>query len=281
VSAIRARRVRAALSSTRWRVALVVAVVVGVLLGAAIGPHAGSRIALAIGFAVVLAAVVLIVLWVRASSSAEDDFLTAWGRSHALTFVEKPVLGEGTPLLRQGDERKAENGLVGQLEGRPITLCHYTYTTVTYSTDSNGSRTRNETPHPFTVVRIDGVPGEISHLTLHPRSVIDRGWFDRADSALTDNRVIELESIELNRRYKIEVRDSVEDMHVRQVFEPSFMVWCTDQKDVFFELENGELLIAVKQHLDEQEPLDALLEQSRVVLTRLAAASASADRSPS
>jgi hypothetical protein len=281
VGAIRARRVRAALRSTRWRVAFAVAALAGALLGAGVGQHAGTRVALAIGFAVVLAAIVLVVLWIRASGSAEDDFLTAWGRSHDLTFVESPTLGEGTPLLRQGDSRKAENGLVGKLEGCPVTLCHYTYTTVSHSTDSNGAQQRHETDHPFTVVRMDGIAGAISHMTLHPRSVVDRGWFDRADSAMTANRVVELESMELNRRYKLEVRDAVEDIHVRQVFEPSFMVWCTDQDDVFFELENGELLVAVKRHLDEQAPLDALLDQSRVVLTRLAAASASADRSPS
>jgi hypothetical protein len=118
-------------------------------------------------------------------------------------------------------------------------------------------------------------------MTFHPRGVLDRGWFDRADSALTPDRVVELESTELHRRYKLEVRDEVADVDVRQVFEPSFIVWCTDQKDVFFEVESGELIVAVKHHLDEQAPLDALLDQSRVVLARLAAASASVDRSPS
>jgi hypothetical protein len=281
VGAIRARRVRAALRSTRWQVALGIAVVVGALLGAGIGPHAGSRVALAVGFIAVLVTAVLIVLWIRASSSAEDDFLTAWGRSHDLTFVESPDLGEGTPLLRQGDSRKAENGLVGQLDGHPLTLCHYTYTVVTHSTDANGVRTHQETDHPFTVARVDGVGGSISHLTFHPRGALDRGWLDRADSALTSNRVVELESMDLHRRYKLEVRDAVADADVRQVFEPSFIVWCTDQKDVFFELEDGELLVAVKRHLAEQAPLDALLAQSRVVLARLAAASAPVDRSPS
>jgi hypothetical protein len=280
VGAIRAHRVRAALRSTRWRVAFAVAIVAGAVLGAALGQHGGARLALAIGLAVALAALVLLVLWIRASGSAEDAFLTAWGRTHELTFVESPILGEGTPLLRQGDSRKAENGLVGQIDSRPVTLCHYTYTVVTYSTDSNGAQQRHESNHPFTVVRVDGVPGPITHMTLHPRSIIDRGWLDRADSALTPNRVVELESMELNRRYKLEVRDSVSDVDVRQVFEPSFMVWCTDQGNVFFELENGELLVAVKHHLCEQAPLDALLDQSRVVLARIAAASAPAVRSP-
>jgi hypothetical protein len=281
VGAIRARRVRAALRSGRWRVALAIAAVLGALLGAALGNDALTRVALAVGLMVVLVAALLIVLWVRASRSAEDDFLTTWGRSHGLEFVEEPSLGEGTPLLRQGDERKAENGLVGELQGHPVTLCHYTYTDVTHTTDANGARQRHETDHPFTVVCIDGAVCPVSHMTLHPRGMLDRGWLDRADSAITKDHVVELESMELHRRYKLEVRDGVSDSDVRQVFEPSFMVWCIDQEDVFFELENGELLIAVKRHLDEQAPLDALLVKSGVVLSRLTAVSAPADRSPS
>ncbi|HEY1481027.1 MAG TPA: hypothetical protein VGF46_13395, partial [Gaiellales bacterium] len=172
-----------------------------------------------------------------------------------------------------------ENGLVGSFAGHPVLVCHYTYTVVTYSTDSNGVRTRNESNHPFTVVRLDAVTSDVSRMTLHPRSGLDKGWFDRVDSALTSNRVVELESSELHDRYKLEVKDDVSDIEVRQIFEPSFIVWCLDQKDVLFELESSELLVAVKSHLTEQAPLDALLEQSRAVLERIAAASAPADRS--
>ncbi len=281
VGAIRARHVRASLRSTRWRVAIAVGAIIGALLGAAIGPTTGARIALAIGLGIVLAAVALVVIWIRASGSAEDDFMTAWGRSHDLSFVESPDIGEGTPLLREGDERDAENGLVGELLGRPLTLCHYTYTVVTYSTDSNGVRTRNESKHPYTVARIDDVRTPVARMTLHPRSVIDRGWLDRADSALTSNRVVELESTDMHRRYKLEVHDDVPDIAVRQIFEPSFIVWCIDQQDVLFELEDGVLVVAVKSHLTEQGPLDALLDQSRAVLQRIAAASSPVDRSVS
>ena len=140
VGAIRARRVRAALRSTRWRVAIAVAAIVGrrarsarsastavARLGARDRPRRRAR-----------SASVLIVLWIRASGSAEDDFLTAWGRSHDLSFVESPDLGEGTPLLREGDERRPRTASSASSSGDPLTLCHYTYTVVTYSTDSNG-----------------------------------------------------------------------------------------------------------------------------------------------
>jgi hypothetical protein len=279
VGAIRARHVRAAFRSTGWRVAIALGAIVGAVIGAGVGHSAAARVGLTIGLAVVLAAAVVVVLWIRASSSAEDDFMTAWGRSHDLTFVESLDLGTATPLLREGDEREAENALVGELEGRALTVCHYTYTVVTYSTDANGARTRHESKHPFTVARIDDVRTPVSRMTLHPRSVLDRGWLDRADSALTSNRVVELESDELHRRYKLEVRDDVSDVEVRQIFEPSFMVWCIDQSDVLFELEDGTLVVAVKSHLTEQAPLDALLDQSRAVLDRIAAASVPSDRS--
>jgi hypothetical protein len=279
VSAIRARRVRASLRSDGWRIVLLGAALLGAVLGSALGNHPAEQFFLAIGLAVVLAGVVMIVLWFTASGRAEDDFLTAWGRAQSLTFVESPSIGTGTPLLRQGDERKAENGLVGDVDGHPAIVCHYTYTVVTYSTDANGVRTRRETNNPFTVVRLDEIRTTIERMTLHPRSFLDRGWLDRADSALTSNRVVELESTDLQRRYKLEVGDDVPDVQVRQVFEPTFIVWCLGQQDVMFELENGELLVAVKHHLTEQGPLDALLAQSRAVLQRIAAASAPADRS--
>jgi hypothetical protein len=281
VGAIRARRVRAALRSTGWRFALALAAVVGIVLGVAIGHNVVAHIGLAIGFAVVLVAIVMIVIWVRASGSAEDDFMTSWGASHDLIFEESPGLGSGTPLLREGDEQKAENGLTGWLEGKPLLLCHYTYTVVTHSTNSNGGSTRQESDHPFTVVRISDLACAVSTMSLHPRNMLDRGWFDRADSALTKNRVVELESTDMHSHYKLEVRDDVPDLAVRQVFEPTFIVWCLDQKDVFFELEDGELVVAVKNHLSEQAPLDALLEQSRLVLERISAVPAPADRSAS
>jgi hypothetical protein len=279
VSAIRARRVRASLRSDGWRIVLLGAALLGAVIGSALGHRPAEQFFLAIGLAIVLAAAVLVVIWVRASGSAEDDFLTTWGGAHGLAFVESPSIGSGTPLLRQGDERKAENGLVGDIDGHPAIICHYTYTVVTHTTDSNGVQTRQETNHPFTVARLDDVRTTVARMTLHPRNVLDRGWLDRADSALTSNRVVELESSDLQRRYKLEVGDDVPDVQVRQVFEPTFIVWCLDEKDVLFELENGELLVAVKHHLSEQGPLDALLEQSRAVLQRIAAATAPADRS--
>jgi hypothetical protein len=278
LGAIRARRMRAALRSEGWRIVMVGAALLGAVVGAFIGKHPASQFVLAIGCAIVLVALVLLVLWLRVVGSAEDDFMTAWGRTHELAFVEHPDIGSATPLLRQGDKRAAENGLVGSLDGHPVTICHYTYTDISTTTDSRGVTQRHETDHDFTVVRVDDVATPVASLSLHPRSVLDRGWLDRLDSAVTANRTIELESEDMHRHYKLEVQDAVSDVEVRQIFEPSFIVWCLDEKDVLFELERGELVVAVKNHLSDQGTLDALLAQSHAVLTRITSA-APADRS--
>ena len=70
----------------------------------------------------VLVAIVVVVIWVRASGSAEDDFLTAWGRTHKLEFVESADLGNGTPLLRQGDQRAAGTASSASPTGVPSRL---------------------------------------------------------------------------------------------------------------------------------------------------------------
>jgi hypothetical protein len=43
-------------------------------------------------------------------------------------------------------------------------------------------------------------------------------------------------------------------------------VWCIEQEDVLFELEHGELVVALRDHLTDADALDFLLERSRFVL---------------
>ena len=115
----------------------------------------------------------------------------------------------------------------------------------------------------------------IPRMTVHPRTWLDNRFFDKLDTTLTRDRVVELESSEMHDRYKIQVADGCDDMLVRRVFEPSFMIWCLDQQDpaALFELEDGVLVIAVKGHLDDEQKLEALVAQAETVsryITRVA-----------
>jgi hypothetical protein len=117
---------------------------------------------------------------------------------------------------------------------------------------------------------------EIPRLSLHPRSFGDNRLFDRIDAALTPDRVVELESSELQREYKLEVWDSASDMAVRLLFEPTFIVSCLDQAadGMMLELENEALVVAIPDHSYDAAELDGLVEKAETIAARFADAHA-------
>jgi hypothetical protein len=75
--------------------------------------------------------ITLLVCWIRAVSRAEDAFFIAYAEERGLTRTENGQLPGSTPLLRKGDERKAEEILAGSLgDGTDGTVGLYTYTEV-------------------------------------------------------------------------------------------------------------------------------------------------------
>src|SRR5690242_17236901 len=85
-------------------------------------PTAVAAIALAFGnplwIPIVIAlgfVITVIVCWIKANSQAEDDFFKAYAVKRGLTRTERGSLPGSTPLLRKGDERKAEEILSGPL----------------------------------------------------------------------------------------------------------------------------------------------------------------------
>ena len=143
------------------------------------------------------------------------------------------------------------------------------------STDSEGHTTTHWEPHPFTVIETGVLAPGIPRLTLHPRTFGDNRLFDRIDSKLTSDRVVELESAELEREFKLEVSDSASDMAVRLLFEPAFIVWCLDQgARMLFEIEQQTLVVAIGGHSYDAAELDRLVGQAGTIATRLADARA-------
>ena len=119
-----------------------------------------------------------------------------------------------------------------------------------------------------TRINAQGIP----RLSLHPRSFGDNRLFDRIDSAITSDRVVELESSELQREYKLEVRDSASDEAVRLLFEPTFIVWCVEQSadDMMLEVEKGTLVVAIPGHSYDAAELDGLVEKATTIAARFA-----------
>ena len=271
VGQLRGEQLRALTATIWWRAAIVlVPIVVGVIAIAVI-PDTNPIVA----FALAAAAAALagaIGTYLLADSRAKSAFLQAWARSRGWTKDTGTSHDEATPLLREGDRRNSENHVSGPLaSGNQAVLCHYTYEVKRTSRSSSGSTTTHWEEHPFTVVATH-VAADIDRLTLHPRSFGDNRLFDQIDSALTSDRVVELESSELEREYKLEVVDSASDQAVRLLFEPAFMVWCLDQAGdkMLFEIEDEMLVVAVPDHSYDAAELDGLVDRATTIAARLA-----------
>ena len=248
---------------TLW-VLIVAGAAVLAVIGAAI---AGAGLA-AVGFFIGIAIGLGIVLAV-ADSRAEDAFFESYAKSRGLSWQGSGDLERATPLLRKGDERKANEIFTGPLaDDIDGTLALYTYTEV--STDSDGDRT--ETNYPFTLILVD-VPETVAHL---PELLVQRKSGFKALEGLEDkfrrkHERVTLESEAMRDRYEIFVGKEQDEVWVRRLFSPSFIVWLTDAppKHFAFELVDGKLCAFVPKHRDSIDGLDEIVNVGCEISRRL------------
>ena len=151
-------------------------------------------------------------------------------------------------------------------------LCHYTYEVEQHSGGSNGQGTTTWDEHEFTVVQTDVDATGIDRLRPAPtqlrRQPVVRPH--RLDADL--DRVVELESSELEHEYSSRWRTRPRTLRSGCVFEPAFMVWCLDQAadELLVEIEDGVLVVAIPDHSYDADQLDALVEQATTIATRFA-----------
>jgi hypothetical protein len=239
--------------------ALLPAAVVGFILGpffAGIGLAFGILVGLLITFAI-------------ADHRAEDAFYDAFAESHGLTRQGSGNLEGFTPLLRKGDERKADEIFTGPLtDGFEGTLALYTYTVV--SRDSDGDRT--ETDYPFTLIITD-LPETVDHM---PELLVqNKSGFKMLegfeDKFRTKHERVTLESEAMRDRYEIFVGKEQDAVWVRRLFSPTFIVWLTDAppKKFAFELVNGKLCAFVPKHRDSVDGFEEIMAVGCKVAARL------------
>jgi hypothetical protein len=244
------------------QVLIAIAVAVGFVAGAvALGPLLGAAIA-----AGVLLLAVLIVLGI-ADAQAEDAFFKTYAEQNELILVGDGHLGPKTPLLRKGDQRKAEQIMRGPLaEDVGGKLALYTYTDVYH--DKNG---RHENHYHFTVAMTD-LPDTAGRL---PQLLCNRKFGLKALEGLEDafrkNERVELESVKLDDRFEIFAGKECDQNFIRQLFSPSFIVWLADEapEKFAFELENGVLACNVKGHKKSAAELDSMRTATAAIARRM------------
>jgi hypothetical protein len=240
-------------------------------------PALVAGIAVAAGTSVVIGLVVLLaivavgigIVFAMADSKAADDFFHVYAQNHDLELGGKTGLPSATPLLRKGDDRYANRTLSGEIApGCSGLLALYTYEEKT--TDSNGNQQTNY--HRFTLGMSD-VPECVAHvpeLYCQKRSGL-RALEGFEDVFRRSKRRVTLESEALGDRYEIFVAKDQDDVWLRRLFSPSFIVWLTESApDKFaFELVGGTLVAYVPKHKEDAADLDRVAAATGAVAQRL------------
>lgn len=204
-----------------------------------------------------------------ADRRAADAFYRSYAESRGMEWKGSGDLGGVTPLLRRGDERRADEVFTGPLaDGFEGTLALYTYTEVDRDSDGN----RQETDYPFTLILTD-LPETVEHL---PELLVQRKSGFKALEGFEDkfrlkHERITLESEAMRDRYEIFVGKEQDEVWVRRLFSPSFIVWLTETppKKFAFELVGGKLCAYVPKHRDDADGLDEVVATGCEVARRL------------
>jgi hypothetical protein len=239
------------------------------IAGFVIGFLAGGA---AIGGAGVIGVVllVLLIVFVLASNKAKEDFFSSYAQARNLTRTPgRSHLPPSTPLLRKGDDRYADQVMNGTLPGgAPGAIGLYTYEVET--TDSEGDKDTDY--YRFTVVLHDipSVAAKVSDVYCQRRSGFR--FMDSAEDVFRRMNRLELESDALDKRYEIFYGQNDDEVWMKRLFSPSFIVWLAEQcpKNFAWELSAGSLCVNVTGHLDSAAELDGLCEAASQVAHRLA-----------
>jgi hypothetical protein len=229
-----------------------------VVLGAAVG-------AVAAGAMLLLS---LLIVFAIADSKAEDAFFEVYASQNGLVLSGRAPLPPATPLLRKGDDRYAERALAGPLaDGVDGVLALYTYEDE--STDSEGNRQTNY--YRYTVGLID-VPECVDHIPeLYCRRKSGLRSLEKLEDAFRATERLKLESAALDERYEIFSGKEQDQVWLRRLFSPTFVVWLGEEapQKFAFELVGGSLCCFVNGHKKSAADLDLLRTASAAVVRRL------------
>ncbi|MFL5894227.1 MAG: hypothetical protein ACJ76Z_03820 [Thermoleophilaceae bacterium] len=238
-----------------------------VLAVVAFGIGASERsVAVMVGGPIAVALVVVVICWYMADGQAEDEFFNRFAAAHGMTHSSHWELYGLTPLLSGGDRRKCEHWM----ENDDVGIGWYTYEV----RHDNGGKRDTFAPFNFTVSMVDlGEAGTRRFQGIYLRR--KRGIFERLDSEsdwLADHglKKVELESAAFCERYDLLAERDQDDLALRQLFSPTFVVWLAEHPlHPGFELRAGALVVFLPDHCGEAGRLDWLLMAAAEISKRI------------
>jgi hypothetical protein len=245
-------------------VAIAIAVVAAGIAGAAlVGPAIGGAAALAVFL------IGLLVVFAIADSKAEEAFFETYAQQRGLSLSGRGPLPPATPLLCRGDDRYAERALSGPLaDGVDGVLALYTYEDET--TDSEGNTQTNYYRYTIGLIEVPECAADAPELFCQQKFGL-RALEKFEDAFRRSKQRVKLESEALDEKYEIFAGSEQDQVWLRQLFSPTFIVWLTDSapKKFAFELVGGTLCCYVKGHKKSAADLDMVRTASAAVATRL------------
>ncbi|MDX6591784.1 MAG: hypothetical protein QOJ13_980 [Gaiellales bacterium] len=171
---------------------------------------------------VALTAVVGLTWW-GAGRSARLATYQAWAYARGLESTNALQAPLTTPLLQRGEIRQLERAYLGVVQGLEYVVGHFTWISVRRTYSQDGTYSESRTPHPFTVLQVvTGLSG-VLRFSLLPRTAGDR-LIDAAGALLGPDRMVQLESAQLEDSFRLTVADEESEIAVRRLFTPSLIV---------------------------------------------------------
>ena len=245
--------------------------VVGGVIAAAIAFSIGAAshsVPVMLGGPALVVLVIVIVSWFVADNQAEDEFFARFAAAHKLNHWKQYSINPFTPLLGGGDRRHCEHWM--ESHGRGIGW--FTFE----CRQDNGDKPDTWEPHNFTIATVDlGELGMARFQGIYLRR--RRGIFDRLDSDANwlrrhDLKKVELESTAFCERFELWAEQDQDDIALRQLFAPTFVVWLSDHPlKPGFEVRAGQLVVFLPDRCGEAGKLEFLLMATAEISKRIQA----------
>jgi hypothetical protein len=211
----------------------------------------------------------LLIAWFRADQQAEDEFFKRYAAARGLNhWKQQYSMPEFTPLLSGGDRRHCEHWM--ESHGRAIGWFTFEIR------HDNGDKPDTWEPHNFTIATVDiGEFGMARFQGIYLRR--RRGLFDHLDSDANwlknhTLKKVELESTAFHERYELWAERDQDDIVLRQLFAPSFVIWLSEHPlEPGFELRAGELVVFLPGRCGEAGRLDFLMMAAADISKRIQA----------
>lgn len=245
------------------------ALVLGATLAAGVAATVFVGAAIGGGAALATFLLALLIAFAVADSRAEDAFFRVYAQQHGLELGGRAPLPPTTPLLRKGDDRYAERTLSGPFaDGVEGILALYTYEEE--STDSEGNRETNYYRYTVGMVNVPECSAFVPELFCQRKFGL-RALEGFEDAFRRSKERVKLESEALDQKYEIFAGKGQDNVWLRRLFSPTFIVWLSDQapKKFAFELVDGVLCCYVHGHEEKAAELDGMRIASAAVATRL------------